>query len=341
MNPSWGPTRPDEQPIFELLTTPGSPLELRGEAAAVRDFRGQHRPRRATWSPARLAAVASSGVIVPVVILSFAVTAAAAYTARLPQPLQRLAHQVFGVIWVPPPSALQNPLATAGASRSGAAQGGTSAGSTRGAARPTGASAAATQSALATALTVTASRTVITAGEPDSIRGVLRDHLGPVAGQPVILYVETYGSRTWTRAGSGYTDTHGVANLTLAPQPRNGQVLLVHPASPRYGASTSRSVPIGLVPRLVATLAETTTAVGAEVALDTSISPDLSGETVVLQRLVSGRWDTLATTQLSHGEPARFEVGADRAQTLTLRVWIAATAAHLSATSETVTLTVR
>lgn len=93
-----------EDRLVRALTAPGTPQELAGEEAALAAFRTAVAARR-PFGRARLRLAAGTGIsaVTVAAVLSGGMVTAAAYTARLPDPVQRVAHHLLHHVGVPAP----------------------------------------------------------------------------------------------------------------------------------------------------------------------------------------------------------------------------------------------
>ncbi|GAA3536391.1 hypothetical protein [Nocardioides daeguensis] len=96
----------EDSPLVRALRAPGTPEELAGEARFVAAFRDAQRPLSPAVRGGRTGRVVGrigvgSAALLATVTLTGGM-AAAAYTQRLPHPVQVLAHDAFGGVGVPP-----------------------------------------------------------------------------------------------------------------------------------------------------------------------------------------------------------------------------------------------
>lgn len=102
----------DDQPLVRSLREPGSPGELADQDLYLAMFRETRGGRRVVPSPpgtprrpgGRAARRLGAGTTLTIAIAVAGGGVAAAYTANLPEPLQRFAHDVLGPVNVPPPT---------------------------------------------------------------------------------------------------------------------------------------------------------------------------------------------------------------------------------------------
>jgi len=364
--------------LFRILTAGPAPDELAGEQNALAMFRANVSPvagpapadgttangttqpipagRRAT-SPKRSARhlfggparwgvrLAAAGVIA----LGGAMTAA--YAAALPAPVQDLAHQVLGVIGVPDahhhhhaathrprghhvaappgqsstsPGGQTHPSQVAKPSTSAHASGSPTASPT--------ASPSSSAAAGPAVLSASASNAVIEAGSQPLIDGRLTRTGTGIKGVTVTLIERLAGRRHWHIAGTGQTTSGGNVAITGPPLATNAVFRLRIP-----GKVHSASVRVTVTPQVTVVL--TAGAARLRDLLTATTQYAHRGNVVWLQvQSASGSWVNLRSKRLNAGGKTRFFLSGKRLKNKTVRVVLAATAKHGSATSNTQTV---
>jgi hypothetical protein len=364
-----GPLEPGVDQLFQTLTAGPDPAELAGEHDALAMFRAHARPpasparasrgafrggalrggasrgasrgtgrgsaiRRLRWGT-RLAAAVTAVVI--------GGTAAAAYASALPSPVQRLAHDVFHVIGVPPAQHDKRAASGisgrrgSGSSHSGApGHHGSSPTAPVSPSRHPSASTSPSSSPSAAAgpltLTATAASSPIPAGTAATIDGRLTSSSGKgVAGVTVTLLERAAKATTWAPAGTARTTAAGnVVVISSAPLTTNAAFQLA-----AAGAQASPIVIVTVTPVVTATLQPD----GAHDVLVVSTKYAYPGNIVVLQiQTASGSWLFLRDKPLNANATARFVLVVSRLQGRTLRVKLVATIRHGRAVSNPVTV---
>jgi hypothetical protein len=352
-----GPLEPGVDQLFQTLTAGPGPAELAGEHDALAMFRANARPpaspvrsarstgrartasrgsagrgsaiRHLRWGT-RLAAAATAVVI--------GGTAAAAYAAALPAPVQQLAHDVFHVLGVPPAGATRGTASTGISGRRGPGSGHSGAPGHHGAgSSPTAPvspsqhasgspSASPSPSSSAAAgpitLTATAASSPIPADTAATIDGQVTNSAGKgVAGVTVTLLEEAAKTATWAPAGTAKSNSAGnVVVTTSSPLTTNAEFQLA-----ATGAQASPVVIVTVTPVVTAMLE--TGATHDVLVVTTQFA--YPGNIVVLQiQTASGSWAFLRDKPLNASGAARFVLSIARLQNQTLRVKLVATIRH-------------
>jgi hypothetical protein len=302
----------------------------------------RHARRRVQW-PARWSMrLAAAGVIAIV-----GGTAAAAYAAALPAPVQNLAHQVLGIVGVPA-SHHHHHASTSGTRghHGGGPAGLSSTPPGRRGGRP-GQSAKASPSAHASAsptaspssgtasgpavLSASASSAQIMAGAAPVIDGQLTRSGTGVKGVTVTLIERLAGHPFWHVAGTGQTTSGGSVAITGPPLDTNAVFRL------KIGHGVhSTSVLVTVTPQVIVVLT-------AESSLRDLLTVTTQfahrGNVVWLQvESASGSWVNVRSKRLSAAGKTWFILGRQRFKDKTVRVVLLATARHGSAMSNTATV---
>jgi hypothetical protein len=341
-----GSPHPGVDRLFRTVTAAGTTAELAGEHEALAMFRanvrpsvglraepaGSGRPGRVFRFPVRwgvrLAALAAA--------VAVGGTAAAAYAAVLPEPVQHLAHSVLGFAGVPdrpagsvhgtsghharsphhpphPVLALSTPATT-----------------------PSGSSAAATGTASPTpgagalVLSATAASEQITAGAATVIDGRLTQSGAGVQGVTVTLVERLAGQEAWRVAGSGPTASDGNVAVSVPALTANAVFRLAV-----RGAALSPSVAVKVSPPITAILDVSSTGVSDLLVVSTEYAR--AGDVVVLQvQAADGSWLFLRNRPLNASGKASFGLSGKRLGDRDVRVVLLATVTHATAVSNPV-----
>jgi hypothetical protein len=186
---------------------------------------------------------------------------------------------------------------------------------------PNGPQTVALQSQVATALSLTASRSTIVAGSPVTLTGKLTSASGaPVGGQPVTLS---------PGGASARTSPAGTVSFVLKPG-ANARYHLTFAGSGGLGSSSSSPVAVAVAPKIKLTVKHS----GSSTKLSGRVTPAEPGKRVKLERRQGRRWGAVASARQSHSGKFAFVVhggGGGR-----YRVAMAADGDHAAGASATV-----
>jgi hypothetical protein len=297
----------------------------------------RHARRRVQW-PARWSIrLAAAGLIAIV-----GGTAAVAYAAALPAPVQNLAHQVLGIVGVPAAhhqyhastSRTHGHHGSGPAGLSSAPPGGHSRPSQAAKASPSASPATSRSSSTATGpavLSASASSADIMAGTAPVIDGQLTRSGTGIKGVTVALIERLAGHAVWHVAGTGQTASGGNVTITGPPLAANAVFRLWI-----KGGVHSASVPITVTPQVTVVLTEAS-ALRDLLAVTTQFAH--RGNVVWLQaQSASGSWVNVRSKRLNAAGNAWFILGRKRFEDKTVRVVLVATVRHGSAASNTATV---
>jgi hypothetical protein len=341
-----GSPHPGVDRLFRTLTAAGTPAELAGEHDTLAMFRANiHPPAGLEAEPAgsrrsgrvfrlpvrwgvRLAAVAAA--------VAVGGTAAAAYAAVLPEPVQHLAHSVLGYAGVPDRPAGSVHGTSGHHARSPHDQPHPALAVSTPATTPSGSSATATGTASATpgagglVLSATAASTPITAGSGAVIDGRLTQSGAGVQGVTVTLVGRLAGQEAWRVAGSGQTTSDGNVAVSVPALTANAVFRLVV-----RGTALSPSVAVNVSPPITAILDVSSTGVSDLLVVSTEYAR--AGDVVVLQvQAAGGSWLFLRDRPLNAGGKASFGLSGKRLGDRDVRVVLLATVTHAAAVSNAV-----
>jgi hypothetical protein len=299
-----GSREPGLDHLIRALTADGYPHELAGRDTALAAFRAASREehRRSRFAlprelrmPTRLSTVAAA------LVAGIAGVTAAAYAQALPAPVQHIAYSVLAPFGVPNSQGSSSP-APAG-SKPGSASGPATAGGGHHTASPSSSSPrptpAASPAKAGSALVITMERVQLPAGGTDVISGKLTYRGQPEPGVRVRLLKQAAGAPGWQRAGSAVTGPHG--RVRFGPLRITKNVVFRLAVS---GGTGSAQVSVTALPRVqfwqVAGLLTDRFVTVARFG-----DP---GDTVVLQQLSGGTWQTVATQTLGAAHRTVFAV---------------------------------
>jgi len=361
-----GSLDPGLDQLFRTLTAGPVPGELAGEHDALAMFRANVRPpvssapargrfgrsaagsarsaRGPFWSPARWGIRVAAATAVVVV----GGTAAAAYAAVLPAPVQHFAYTVFRFAGVPDtshghgaapqggpehhtgtatghstPSPGQSNQAPAGSNSASSAP------SAPGSASPTASSSPSAVTGL-WLLSATAASGEIPAGSQAVIDGQLTRSGAGVQGVTVTLLERLAGHMRWQVAGTAQTNADGNVAESVADLVANALFRLTVPG-------TAHSVTVGITVTPVVTAVLNTGPDGAQDSLVASTQYAQRGNVAVLQvESSTGAWVYLRSKTLNAGGQVTFALSGTRLKNRDVRVVLLATVRHGAATSNSV-----
>jgi len=337
-----GSPHPGVDRLFRTLTAGGTSAELAGEHDALAMFRTNVGP------PAGPAAVPAGfapstrvfrfpvrwGVRLAAVAAAVAVggTAAAAYAAVLPQPVQHLAHSMLGFAGVPDRQGSSAPGTSGRHGPSPQQPHPVQAGSTP-ATTPSGSPAGATGTASPTPgagdllLSATAASVHITAGSGAVIDGQLTRSGAGVQGVTVTLVERLAGHAAWRVAGSGPTTSDGNVAVSVPALTANAVFRLAVP-----GAVVSPSVTVTVSPPITAVLDVGPAGLADTLVVSTEYAR--AGDVAALQvQAADGSWLPLRYRPLGAGGQASFGLSGTRLANRAVRVVLLATVSHTAAVS--------
>ncbi|PWU52823.1 hypothetical protein DLJ46_02285 [Micromonospora globispora] len=182
---------------------------------------------------------------------------------------------------------------------------------------------------LGTGATITSNVTALTYGGTVTITGALtrKDTGAGLAGQPVQLYGKYKGTSSYTLIATVTSGTNGA--LTYSHKPAKGvSYEWLYRGSTAYTGSVSSLRTVTVATLVTATLSKTSFALGGTVTLSGSVSPNHSGQTVYLQRLVSGSWQNVTSRTLSSSSTYAFSIKPTSKGTYYYRVYKPADTDH-------------
>jgi hypothetical protein len=280
--------------LRRALTAPGTPEELRAEAAVLAAYRGvTSRPGHGRTglrlvSGLGMTAAASS------LVLSMTAVTAAAYTANLPHAVQHAAHRLFHRIGVPAPErshhAAPADLAAPQESAEPAHAG------TRQATSTSGLPAEARRDGPL----IRPARTLLRVGDPDRI-GLT---LGAAASRDrrparVTLLARTPGALSWSAVAQTSLDSRGTATVTLSRVEHNLE-LRWSVARPQLRPLLSSIALVRAQPSLALSPTRASAARGSTVTLSALTAPAQHGRVLTLQELAAGRWRDVGSAVVDH-----------------------------------------
>ena len=338
-----GSPHPGVDRLFRTLTAGGTSAELAGEHDALAMFRTNVGP------PAGPAAVPAGfapstrvfrfpvrwGVRLAAVAAAVAVggTAAAAYAAVLPQPVQHLAHSMLGFAGVPDRQGGSAPGTSGRQGRQPHQQPHPALALSTPAMTPSGSPAGATGTASPTPgagellLSATAASVHITAGSGAVIDGQLMRSGAGVQGVTVTLVERLAGHAAWRVAGSGPTTSDGNVAVSVPALTANAVFRLAVP-----GAVVSPSVTVTVSPPVTAVLDVGPAALADTLVVSTEYAR--AGDVVALQvQTADGSWLSLRYRRLGAGGQASFGLSGTRLGNRAVRAVLLATVSHAAALS--------
>lgn len=318
LNRDAGRACPDEpvsgaEPVIAALRGPASDEELRGFPAALTTYRGALAPRRGRWLLTRTFGTGAAGVAVGALLTG---GVAAAYSAHLPDPVQRVAHRLLGPLGVPEPA---RPASQRRPTRLTSAPGPTAA---RAMSTP---QAAHHVSAPGQRLTLTATVPVVPLDGSATVRGVLHAAGHREAHELAVLVGRPATDAAWRRVSAARTDAAGSVVLRVTGLRVNTQLRL------RIGAVASAIVTIRVRPDIGTAVSCTATRDRCTVTV--TVLGGHTGDRVLLRRRSGSAAVTEAVRRLDSRGRASFVVATDPANPQTVWVWLPASRLHAEAST--------
>jgi hypothetical protein len=177
---------------------------------------------------------------------------------------------------------------------------------------------------------LSASKTTLTSGQ----RTTLRASVSPVSGVAIGIEQRTAATPRWRRVATLATDAEGAALTARTPL-----VTTEYRAVCVGTGVRSRTVKVGVRPRLILRASRRSVRRGSRVTLSGTVSHP-GRVTVSLQRYTGGRWRTVKRLRTRFGRYST-KVAFSKRGTFAYRVFIAADRSHLPAKSATVRIVVR
>lgn len=183
---------------------------------------------------------------------------------------------------------------------------------------------------------VGSSTTALTYGGSVTVTGRLTraDNGAAIAATPVQLYARRKGSTTWSLIATPTTTSTGYLSYVHKPA-WSLDYMWMYRGSSTFVGTTSAYRLVGVRTAVSANLSKTSFALGGSVALSGSVAPSHAGQTVYLQRYVSGAWKSVASKTLSSTSTYSFTIKPSTRGSYYYRVYKPADADHLSNVSAT------
>jgi hypothetical protein len=161
-----------------------------------------------------------------------------------------------------------------------------------------------------------------------------------IQGAPVNLFARRASVAGEQGAGTATTDADGAASFTPTPAATT-TYRASFPGSDTHGSADSPQVTITVTPTVTARLQAGTIALGRSITVTGTVAPNHRGQQVSLQRLVNGAWKGAATATLTSASTYTLRAKPPARGALSDRVVKRADTDDTSATSPTLTVTVR
>lgn len=152
-------------------------------------------------------------------------------------------------------------------------------------------------------VTLTASRTLITAGEQITLSGAVSGDPACVAGRTVQLMFRVRDSIAWVLVGSGMTGPDGTYAIRDG-QPNSGRFRVELPRADPCAGVVSDDVEVKVRARVDSTLLATSLVAGSCLSIEVSVTPEKPGQIVELQRKTGGAWRAIETLTLDEASSA-------------------------------------
>jgi hypothetical protein len=182
----------------------------------------------------------------------------------------------------------------------------------------------------------------ITYGDQATLGSRLTDEqtTAGIEGEQVNLFARRAGTAGELGAGTATTNADGNAAFTPTPAATT-TYRTSFPGSDTYGTASSPQVTISVRPTVTARLQASTVTKTQTIIVTGSVAPNHHGQRVYLQRQANGAWKGVATATLTNTSAYTLRATPPARGSFSYRVVKRADADHTSATSPTLTVTVR
>lgn len=161
-----------------------------------------------------------------------------------------------------------------------------------------------------------------------------------IEGEQVNLFARRAGTAGELGAATATTAADGAASFTPTPAATT-TYRASFPGSDTYGTASSPQVTVSVRPTVTARLQASTVTRSQTIIVTGSVAPNHHGQRVYLQRQTNGTWKGVATATLTNASTYSLRATPPGRGSFTYRVVKRADADHTSATSPTLTVTVR
>ena len=192
---------------------------------------------------------------------------------------------------------------------------------------------------LSTAFSAHASTQTLTYGDDVKVQGRLTSGGRAMPDTSVTLMRRTAGTTTWQPRATLTTGPHGWVSATVRPT-ASADFKFVYAGAFSYYAATSLPVAVQVHTTVDVRLKDATASIGDAIVFSGAVSPNRSGESVVLQRRKDGAWVTVTSDALSGESRYRFVLTAGRSGASQWRVVDPRHIDHLAGVSSIANLTV-
>ena len=203
------------EPLVQVLRSPGNATEL--HAMPSQPLKRPRPHRVAAWQGVmhRAAVIAT---VLSLTSFTGGAVVAAAYTANLPEPVQRVAHRALGRIGVPTPRPQRAPKPATVPHQNPAVHG-----DTHRRLPDKNAHRTPNPTTAVTSLTLHASSTTVPHNQKITLTEQLKVGSKGLAGEPVKLEKRAAGARSFTLVSTKTTNAKGQVTLSVIPGTRKGQ----------------------------------------------------------------------------------------------------------------------
>lgn len=173
-----------------------------------------------------------------------------------------------------------------------------------------------------------------------SVSGVLTDVATghPLSGRVITVERHPIGTTSWTKGSTSKTSKSGRVRVTARPR-HNTVFRLVAAAAGSYPVTTSSAVTVRVRPRLTLSTTTTHVTLGSVHAFTVASSPALTGQRVMLQERIDGRWRTVRSGRLNASGHHRFAVHFTAATVKRFRAVEPSSTRHLGVASRSIAIT--
>jgi hypothetical protein len=192
-----------------------------------------------------------------------------------------------------------------------------------------------------TALTAVASKSVITNGDPVTLRTTMTGAGSPVAGGVVRLFHKPFGAASYTMLGQATTNANGVASLVAHPKKITSYQWRYDGDTQTYAAGQSPIRAVGVRAKVTLSVADPTLVPGQKLIVTGLVSPAKTGFVATLWRkTATGKVKLASTTMVRADGTYRISKVLTNRGTYKVFVTVPAAKGNLAGTSPIRTATV-
>ena len=144
-------------------------------------------------------------------------------------------------------------------------------------------------------------------GSAGKVSGALRFNGSVLAGRPVTLFSQRYGTTTWTASSTATTTSTGGYAFSVKPT-YSTRFRVGYVGSGGAGGAYSPAASVAVAPSVTMTASRTSLYYGGYVTFSTVVRPGHAGRSITVQRWNGAAWKTVTTRVLSSTSAATARV---------------------------------